>query len=68
VGTRRIRCRRGLPRPQALAVPASGAAWRDWVELRYDGDVAVPLTYRAVSNSDRDPRLFFGISKSFKFN
>jgi hypothetical protein len=34
----------------------------------YDGDVAVPLTYRAVSNSDRDPRLFFGISKSFKFN
>ena len=31
-------------------------------------EIAVPLTYRAVSNSDRDPRLFFGISKSFKFD
>lgn len=31
-------------------------------------EIAVPLTYRAISNYDRDPQLFFGVSKAFKFN
>jgi hemolysin activation/secretion protein len=30
-------------------------------------EIAVPLTYRAPENPDRDPRVFFFVAKSFKF-
>jgi hemolysin activation/secretion protein len=37
-------------------------------DIEAGAEIAVPLTYRGISNRDRDPQVFFGVSKAFKFN
>lgn len=53
----------------AASLSSAGAGVRFFLpELLQAGvEVAVPLTYRASTNPERDPRTFFFVAKSFKF-
>lgn len=54
---------------EAASLSSAGAGIRLYLpELLQAGvEVAVPLTYRAAGNPDRDARAFFFVAKSFKF-
>ena len=53
----------------AKSLMSSGGGVRFFLPelLQLGVEAAVPVSYRAPTNLDRNPRLFFSISKSFKF-
>jgi hemolysin activation/secretion protein len=51
-----------------FSLSSAGAGMRLYLasELQAGVEIAVPLDFRSPANEDRDPRVFFFLSKSFK--